>query len=166
MKIVKEEKNEPINYPKLEEINANTIRTNSPKKWHKFGITTLIISLMLKSEAFANEMSNKVNITTITLAGDVSAPANTIIENQPIDIAGGETLLEPSLYSYLVFSEAIVIVFFLTILAKVTISTIISKIKKKEYKPRLVTKIALVLLLLSIVIIEVLKVLVEKAIIY
>ena len=121
---------------------------------------------MLKSEAFANEMSNKVNITTITLAGDVSAPANTIIENQPIDIAGGETLLEPRLYSYLVVSETIVVIFFLTILAKVTISTIISKIKKKEYKPRLVTKIALVLLLLSIVIIEVLKVLVEKAIIY
>ena len=151
MKIVKEEKIENINYPKLEEIGNNTIKQNSLKKWHRFGITSLIISLLLKNNVFASEINNHIDIKAIELAGDVVNP------DYHEEFANPATTFSSIVENILPISQLILSVIFLTILAKVIISTIIAKVKKKEYKPKLITEISLVILFIIIVILTFLK---------
>lgn len=86
MKIENVKIEKKINYPTINEINSKKIKKSIPNKWKKFGITSIVMELIIKTSAFASEEKLQ------TLSGDIEVQ-NTV--NTVENLGGAVTVANP-----------------------------------------------------------------------
>ena len=126
----------PINYPKENNISKDDLTRNIPTIWRKFGITSLVISLIMKYELKSNATD------TITIGAEAIKPTYYNVE---ADISGAMTSMTYWPGATIVITQIVLLAISFFIFLKITISTIKAKIKKEKYKPKKITVVCLIL---------------------
>ena len=74
--VVNEVKND---YPKMEQVSKKKLTKSVPNKWMKMGISTFVMSILMKSKSFANTTINGIEINPAnqaTSGGIVATPVH------------------------------------------------------------------------------------------
>lgn len=124
--VVNEVKNE---YPKMEQITKKHLKNSIPNKWLKIGLSSLVITIIMKNNVFANASSGFI-----------------------ASIAGGAPVYTPTYVKICKYICSSIQIIFVVVFILTGLNILITKIKsKKQNEPKKVKKWVTEIFIISII---------------